>query len=96
MAKYKNTGIHSGKTVNPVGYGTLLHYANEGGYCEPVTFVYDGSLGSVDDLDCSNDLNTNLDSVKNDKEPKVKSVLDEPVDLKRPPVFCRLFDRVDK
>lgn len=76
-----------GKTVNPVGYGTLLHYANEGGYCEPVTFVYDGSLGSVDDLDCSNDLNTNLDSVKNDKEPKVKSVLDEPVDLKRPPDF---------
>ena len=46
MAKYKNTGIHPGKTVNPVGYGTLLHYANEGGYCEPVTFVYDLSVWS--------------------------------------------------
>ncbi|HNH45100.1 MAG TPA: PriCT-2 domain-containing protein, partial [Agitococcus sp.] len=45
-----NRHWHSfGKTSNPVGYGTLLHYANEGGYCEPVTFVYDGSLGAVDD-----------------------------------------------
>jgi len=91
--KYGGTSVlskhwHSfGKTSNPVGYGTLLHYANEGGYCEPVTFVYDGSLGSIDDLDCSNDLKSNLDSVKNDKELKVKSVLDEPVDLKRPPDF---------
>ena len=64
-----------GKTVNPVGYGTLLHYANEGGYCEPVTFVYDGSLGTVEDV------------LLDDKEPKVKSVLDEPIDLKRPPDF---------
>lgn len=63
-----------GKTSNPVGYGTLLHYANEGGYCEPVTFVYDGSLGTVDDDFIDN---------KNDK----KSLLDEPVDLKRPPDF---------
>lgn len=30
-----------GKSANPAGYGTLLHYAKEGGYCEPVTFVYD-------------------------------------------------------
>ena len=70
-----------GKTANPVGYGTLLHYANEGGYCEPVTFVYDGSLGVVDD-----DSSTNLDSVKNDKSIG-KSLLDEPIDLKRPPDF---------
>ena len=94
--KFKKNGSHTriekrwhsfGKTVNPVGYGTLLHYANEGGYCEPVTFVYDGSLGTVEDLDSGNNLESNLDSVKNDKEPKVKSVLDEPVDLKRPPDF---------
>lgn len=30
-----------GKAANPAGYGTLLHYAKEGGYCEPVTFVYE-------------------------------------------------------
>lgn len=29
-----------GKSANPAGYGTLLHYAKEGGYCEPVTFEY--------------------------------------------------------
>lgn len=66
-----------GKTSNPVGYGTLLHYANEGGYCEPVTFVYDGSLGETDDAP-----SVNLDSVKN-----VKHLLDEPVDVRRPPSF---------
>ena len=66
-----------GKTSNPVGYGTLLHYANEGGYCEPVTFVYDGSLGAVDDVVIGN-----LDSVKS-----VKHLLDEPVDVRRPPSF---------
>ena len=38
-----------GKSANPAGYGTLLHYAKQGGYCEPITFVYDGSLGFVDD-----------------------------------------------
>ena len=66
-----------GKTSNPVGYGTLLHYANEGGYCEPVTFVYDGSLGAADDVP-----SLNLDSVKS-----VKHLLDEPVDVRRPPDF---------
>jgi len=66
-----------GKTSNPVGYGTLLHYAHEGGYCEPVTFVYDGSLGAVDDVVIGN-----LDSVKS-----VKHLLDEPVDVRRPPSF---------
>jgi len=87
-AKYSNASTlqkhwHSfGKTANPVGYGTLLHYANEGGYCEPVTFVYDGSLGVVDD-----ESSVNLDSVKNDKDVKTKSLLDEPIDLKRPPDF---------
>jgi hypothetical protein len=30
-----------GKSANPAGYGTLLHYAREGGYCEPVTFEYE-------------------------------------------------------
>lgn len=81
--KYTNSGAlskhwHSfGKTVTPVGYGTLLHYAKEGGYCEPVTFVYDGSLGAVDD-----DSSVNLDSVKN-----VKHLLDEPIDVRRPPDF---------
>lgn len=29
-----------GKSPNPAGYGTLLHYAREGGYCEDVTFEY--------------------------------------------------------
>lgn len=66
-----------GKTSNPVGYGTLLHYANEGGYCEPVTFVYDGSLGAADDVS-----SLNLDNVK-----RVKHLLDEPIDVRRPPDF---------
>lgn len=30
-----------GKAGNPAGYGTLLFYAREGGYCEDVTFVYE-------------------------------------------------------
>lgn len=30
-----------GKHPNPTGYGTLLHYARQGGYCEEVTFVYE-------------------------------------------------------
>ena len=70
-----------GKTANPVGYGTLLHYANEGGYCEPVTFVYDESLGSVEDA--------NFDSVKTGSVFGSGTVhlLDEPVDVKRPPDF---------
>lgn len=29
-----------GKSANPAGYGTLLHYAREGGYVESVTFEY--------------------------------------------------------
>ena len=31
-----------GKSPNPAGYGTLLHYAREGGYTEDVTFEYQG------------------------------------------------------
>lgn len=31
-----------GKAPNPAGYGTLLHYAREGGYTEEVTFEYQG------------------------------------------------------
>lgn len=31
-----------GKSPNPAGYGTLLHYAREGGYVDDVTFEYDG------------------------------------------------------
>ena len=73
-----NRHWHSfGKTSNPVGYGTLLHHAKQGGYCEPVTFVYDGSLGAVDDAP-----SINLDSVKS-----VKNLLDEPIDIRRPPSF---------
>lgn len=30
-----------GKSANPAGFGTILHYAREGGYCEPVTFEYE-------------------------------------------------------
>lgn len=37
-----------GKSANPAGYGTLLHYAREGGYCEDVTFVYDGDEFEVE------------------------------------------------
>lgn len=37
-----------GKSPNPVGYGTLLHYAREGGYCEDVTFVYKGDADTDD------------------------------------------------
>ena len=62
-----------GKTANPVGYGTLLHYAKEGGYCEPVTFVYNNDF-VIDDNNV-NDAPLNCPS------------LDMPVDLKRPPDF---------
>jgi hypothetical protein len=85
--KYGGSGVlsrhwHSfGKTSTPVGYGTLLHYAKEGGYCEPITFVYDGSLGDVD-VDVNDSVVGNVDSVKN-----VKHLLDEPVDVRRPPDF---------
>ena len=81
-SKYNGSGDlqkhwHSfGKTATPVGYGTLLHYAREGGYCEPITFVYDGSLGMIDD--------------QIDDEPKKileKHLLDEPIDVRRPPDF---------
>ena len=47
-AKYPGASVldkhwHSfGKSGSPVGFGTLLHYAREGGYCEPVDFVYQG------------------------------------------------------
>ena len=89
-AKYGGSGVlqrhwHSfGKTSTPVGYGTLLHYAKEGGYCEPITFVYDGSLGDVDESNIVNNDSVvgNVDSVKN-----VKHLLDEPVDVRRPPDF---------
>ena len=81
-SKYDNRMMpkkwHSfGKSANPAGYGTLLHHAKQGGYCEPVTFVYDGSLGAVDDAP-----SINLDSVKS-----VKNLLDEPIDIRRPPSF---------
>lgn len=36
-----------GKSPNPAGYGTLLHYARDGGYCEDVTFVYEGEESEV-------------------------------------------------
>ena len=81
--KYGGTSVlskhwHSfGKTSNPVGYGTLLHYANAGGYCEPVTFVYDGSLGTIED---------DSEAVAGDGV-SVKHLLDEPVDVRRPPSF---------
>jgi Primase C terminal 2 (PriCT-2)/Bifunctional DNA primase/polymerase, N-terminal len=86
-SKYGGSGVlqkhwHSfGKTSTPVGYGTLLHYAKEGGYCEPITFVYDGSLGVIDDV-------SNVDNVNNtDSNLTVKHLLDEPVDVRRPPDF---------
>ena len=92
-AKYGGSGVlqkhwHSfGKTSTPVGYGTLLHYAKEGGYCEPITFVYDGSLGSIDDVNDSVVAdNVNVDSVKS-QDKVIKHLLDEPVDVRRPPDF---------
>lgn len=30
-----------GKSANPAGYGTLMHYAREGGYIDSVTFEYE-------------------------------------------------------
>lgn len=44
-----------GKSANPAGYGTLVHYAREGGYCEDVTFVYEGEdyVADSDSLDIS-------------------------------------------
>jgi len=42
-----------GKSPNPAGYGTILHYAKEGGYCEPVTFVYE-EPEAPQTLDCDN------------------------------------------
>ena len=85
-SKYDNRMMpkkwHSfGKSANPAGYGTLLHYAKQGGYCEPITFVYDGSLGFVDDEDrIANDANTN--KISNNQSP-----LDDFIDVKRPPDF---------
>ena len=71
-----------GKSANPAGYGTLLHHAKQGGYCEPITFVYDGSSGFVDDevANGGNDATTNKISNK-------QSALDDFVDVKRPPDF---------
>ena len=86
-SKYDNRMMpkkwHSfGKSANPAGYGTLLHHAKQGGYCEPITFVYDGSLGFVDDevANGGNDATTNKISNK-------QSALDDFVDVKRPPDF---------
>ena len=86
-SKYDNRMMpkkwHSfGKSANPAGYGTLLHYAKQGGYCEPITFVYDGSLGFVDDevANGGNDATTN--KISNNQSP-----LDDFVDVKRPPDF---------
>lgn len=31
-----------GKSANPAGYGTLMHYARQGGYIDDVTFEYKG------------------------------------------------------
>ena len=64
-----------GKSANPAGYGTLLHYAREGGYCEPVTFVYDGSLGDVEDGESQVHGSTSF------------CVLDDQIDVRRPPGF---------
>jgi hypothetical protein len=56
-AKYPGAGQlerhwHSfGKSPNPAGYGTLLHYARQGGYCEAVTFVYESDEPAVVQLD---------------------------------------------
>lgn len=36
-----------GKSPNPAGYGTLLHYARKGGYCESVEFVYNDDADSA-------------------------------------------------
>lgn len=33
-----------GKSANPAGYGTILHYARQGGYVDDVTFEYQGQL----------------------------------------------------
>ena len=57
----------------------MLHYAKQGGYCEPITFVYDGSLGFVDDEVANGEM----------MQPLIKSVtinhlLDDFVDVKRP------------
>lgn len=32
-----------GKSANPAGYGTIMHYAREGGYVDDVTFEYQGA-----------------------------------------------------
>ena len=42
-----------GKSANPAGYGTLLHYAKEYGYCDPVSFVYESVEQVSKNLDVS-------------------------------------------
>ena len=45
-----------GKSTNPVTLATLMHYAKESGWVEPVTFTADSSFAEVavsDPLDCS-------------------------------------------
>lgn len=85
-----------GKSANPAGYGTLLHYAKEGGYCEPVTFVFDEENYNEDESEQAIDEPVNaVDANHNDDDNHIpvvvahsaKHPLDEPVDLKRPPDF---------
>lgn len=40
-----------GKSANPAGYGTLIHYARQGGYVDDVTFEYQGETFEFDVLD---------------------------------------------
>lgn len=40
-----------GKSANPAGYGTLIHYARQGGYVDDVTFEYRGEPFEFDVLD---------------------------------------------
>lgn len=44
-----------GKSANPAGYGTILHYARQGGYVDDVTFEYQDELPSAEE---SGSLNT--------------------------------------
>lgn len=71
MAKWQGFG----KTVTPVGFGTLYSMAVDGGYMPSVTF---DSVDFEQQDTVDNPVDNPVDSV---------SILDEPVDLKSPPGF---------
>lgn len=70
-----------GKSANPVTLGTLLHYAEEGGYIEPVTFEPSGKIETNEAVPAS----------------LTKEMMDCPFDPCRPPGLAgKICDWINK